>query len=214
MTVGERIKRRRKQLKMSADKLAEIMGKNRATIYRYESDEIENMPYDVVPALAKALNVSPGYIMGWEDEDEPIMSKYIYIPSPIAAGAPFDVEAITMNNFETITIPDEIMGKWAGSPDITIMKINGESMNQVIPNGSLIGVVKCEFDKLKNNDIVLFSDENDYSIKRFFNDKQSQRFIFRPDSTDSRFVDYIVSYENAQNLKLYGKVVMYIVKTD
>ena len=34
MTTGERIRARRKQLKMSVDDLAAKLGKNRATIYR------------------------------------------------------------------------------------------------------------------------------------------------------------------------------------
>lgn len=37
MTVGNRIKRRRKDLQMSVDELAQKLNKNRATIYRYES---------------------------------------------------------------------------------------------------------------------------------------------------------------------------------
>ena len=41
MTTGERIRTRRKQLGMSVDDLAAKLGKNRATIYRYESDAIE-----------------------------------------------------------------------------------------------------------------------------------------------------------------------------
>lgn len=55
MNVGQRIKNRRKELGMSADKLAELINKNRATIYRYEKNEIENMPYDVIKPLAKVL---------------------------------------------------------------------------------------------------------------------------------------------------------------
>ena len=40
MTVGEKIRTRRKQLGMTVDELAARLGKNRATIYRYESDAI------------------------------------------------------------------------------------------------------------------------------------------------------------------------------
>lgn len=40
MNVGERIKERRQYLGMSADELADKLGKNRATIYRYESAEM------------------------------------------------------------------------------------------------------------------------------------------------------------------------------
>ncbi|HCX62542.1 MAG TPA: hypothetical protein DHU59_08905, partial [Clostridiales bacterium] len=70
MTIGERIKKRRKELNMSVDKLAEILGKNRATVYRYESDEIENLPLSILDPLAKALHTAPAYLMGCiKDED-------------------------------------------------------------------------------------------------------------------------------------------------
>lgn len=41
MKIGERIRQRRKEIGLSVDELAEILGKNRATVYRYESNEIE-----------------------------------------------------------------------------------------------------------------------------------------------------------------------------
>ncbi len=67
MHIGQRIKARRKELGMSADKLAEILGKNRATIFRYEKGEIENLPLDILEPLAKALQTTPAQIMGWEE---------------------------------------------------------------------------------------------------------------------------------------------------
>lgn len=68
MTIGERIKARRVQLGLSVDELSERLGKNRATVYRYESNEIEKLPTTVLEPLAKALNTTPAYLMGWEDE--------------------------------------------------------------------------------------------------------------------------------------------------
>lgn len=67
MTIGQKIKDLRKQLNMSVDELAEKLGKNRATIYRYERGDIENLPLDVLEPLANALNTTPGYLMGWEE---------------------------------------------------------------------------------------------------------------------------------------------------
>lgn len=66
MTIGKRIKERRKMLKMSADELGEILGKDRSTIYRYEKGDIENMPLDILEPIAQALNTTPQYLMGWE----------------------------------------------------------------------------------------------------------------------------------------------------
>ena len=59
MNVGEKIKKRRKELGLSADQLAEKLGKDRSTIYRYESKEIEKLPIDIIEPLADALLVSP-----------------------------------------------------------------------------------------------------------------------------------------------------------
>lgn len=68
MTVGERIKERRISLGKSAEEIADQLGKNRATVYRYESNDIENLPAKVLPPLAKALGTTPAYLMGWTDD--------------------------------------------------------------------------------------------------------------------------------------------------
>lgn len=66
MTIGKRIKERRKELKMSADELAKRLGKDRSTIYRYEKGDIENLPLDILEPIAQALETTPQYLMGWE----------------------------------------------------------------------------------------------------------------------------------------------------
>lgn len=66
MDIGERIKQRRKELKMSADALGKKLGKDRSTIYRYEKGDIENLPLDILEPIAAALNTTPQYLMGWE----------------------------------------------------------------------------------------------------------------------------------------------------
>jgi transcriptional regulator with XRE-family HTH domain len=72
MTIGERIKKRRKELGISVDEVAKKLNKNRATMYRYESDEIENMSINILEPLAHALNTTPAYLMGWELETKEI----------------------------------------------------------------------------------------------------------------------------------------------
>lgn len=67
MNIGQRIKARRKELGVSADKLAEMLGKDRSTVFRYEKGDIENLPLDILEPIAKALKTTPAYIMGWEE---------------------------------------------------------------------------------------------------------------------------------------------------
>lgn len=68
MKIGDRIKKRRIECGMSANDLASLLGKNRSTIYRYENNEIENLPTDILEPLAQALHTSPAYLMGWTND--------------------------------------------------------------------------------------------------------------------------------------------------
>ena len=65
MNIGEIIKNRRKELGMSAEEVADIIGASPATIYRYESNYITKMGIDKLTPIAKALRVSEAYLMGW-----------------------------------------------------------------------------------------------------------------------------------------------------
>lgn len=67
MSIGCRIKTLRTQLGLSIDELAERLGKNRTTIYRYENGDIENLPLCILDSLAEALDTTPAYLMGWTD---------------------------------------------------------------------------------------------------------------------------------------------------
>ncbi len=69
MTIGERIRQRRRELDMSAEALAERVGKSPATIYRYEKGDIRRVDSTSLRPIAEALKTTPAYLMGWEDGD-------------------------------------------------------------------------------------------------------------------------------------------------
>ena len=69
MSIGSRIKERRKALGYSAEDLAARLGKSPATIYRYESGDIEKLPGDLLAPLSDILRTSPAWLMGWSSED-------------------------------------------------------------------------------------------------------------------------------------------------
>lgn len=68
MTAGERLKRLRKEQGLSADELAAMIGVDRSTIYRYERGDISKAPVNVIPPLAKALQTTPQYLLGWDEK--------------------------------------------------------------------------------------------------------------------------------------------------
>nr|DAW59988.1 MAG TPA: Repressor protein CI [Caudoviricetes sp.] len=70
MSISKRIKNRRQELGMSVEELADILNKNKATIYRYENGDIGKVPYNILEPLSEALDVSIGYLLGSEDTFE------------------------------------------------------------------------------------------------------------------------------------------------
>lgn len=141
-------------------------------------------------------------------------NEYRMFPVSISTGCLEDIEAI--DTYDIVTIADEIMGKYAGRKGIILLKVNGESMNNVIPDGSYIVVdtSKTKVTDISDRDIVVFSENGSYSVKRYINDKLNDRFLFKPDSTDDTFTAIEVKYENSSDLRLIGKVVKYIVNLD
>lgn len=118
MTTGERMKQRRKELGFSAEKVAERLGVSPATIYRYERGDIEKVPGDSLGELAKILQTTPAYLMGWEEkpaapaprpippgfEPMPKMKKIPLVGS-IACGTPI----LAQQNIEKIVdVPENI----------------------------------------------------------------------------------------------------------
>lgn len=69
MTIGDRIRQRRNELKWSQRDLAAKMGyNNNSTITRIESGKVD-IPQSRIVQFADVLGVSIGYLMGWVDKE-------------------------------------------------------------------------------------------------------------------------------------------------
>ena len=63
----ERIKNRRLALELSYQDLSDATGISKSTLQRYETGFIKKVPINQMEVLAKALHVTPAYLMGWEE---------------------------------------------------------------------------------------------------------------------------------------------------
>lgn len=68
MEIGEKIKYLRTRQGMTLEELGEKVGVGKSTVRKWETGAIANMRRNKIASLADALNVSPSYLMGWEDE--------------------------------------------------------------------------------------------------------------------------------------------------
>lgn len=83
--MAKRIKELRLKNKLTLLEVANALGVSEATAQRYESGEIKNLKYDTIVALANLFNVSPGYLMGWETDEESFSSHEEYYNDPAVA---------------------------------------------------------------------------------------------------------------------------------
>lgn len=206
MNVGKIIKSRREDLKLSQQEVADHVGVSKSIVSRWENGEVRNMGIDKIKSLCKILSIDPLTLINNDIEDLTKTlgySEYPYIPNPVAAGIPESIEGIM--DLPKIPLPDELLGKYAKNKNLIIMKVNGESMNKVIENGSIIGVLtEISPYELKNGDLVVFNHDYEYSLKRYYN--LGDKIVFKPDSTDLSFTDII--YNSDENIEIVGKVIM------
>lgn len=164
---------------------------------------------NTIEAIADYLGIEKSDLTERKIIDNKIIDsdKYTFIPDPISAGVPESIEA--RKTFPQVEIPDFLIGKLAGNKNIVVMRVNGESMNKIIPSGSFVFVkILDSVDNLKNGDIVVFGERHNYGLKHFID--AGNKIIFRPDSYDLRFADIICTKN--EEVEIIGKVISYCVK--
>lgn len=211
--VGSKIKEYRKKKKYTQRQLGELVGLKHNTISAYESGTNEP-EQNVLFSLAQALECNiDDFFPDFKEHQIIKEQQYSYYPESISAGIPINLDS---SEYLSITLQDNLLGKWAGRKDIVFMRVNGESMNRIIPHGSLIGVLPMQQSEFEDGDIVVFRNGDGHSLKRLIHDKLNEKVIFRPDSNDTRFYDVI--YDTTQmldnELNIFGKVVCYLVTLD
>lgn len=216
-SIGMRIKRQRKQNNMTLKEVSARLGVAESTVQRYESGNISNVSIETLKKIAEILSVSPAVLLGWDTQVKAIASlethRHRFLDASISAGRPFNVKGV--NSLPTVSIPDIFLGKYAVNKNIVVMRVNGDSMNKIVPDGSYIAV-KTNIDVLSvsNGDIVVAKVEgadNGYTIKHIYKDDANKRVILRPNSTNPIYTDIIISSTEFQRLYIVGKVVAYNV---
>lgn len=82
--IRNRISQKKSELNLSYQDMSEKTGLSKSTLQRYITGDIRNLGLDKLEILAKALEVTPSYLMGWEDENnEPILENIPGIITPI-----------------------------------------------------------------------------------------------------------------------------------
>lgn len=204
MTVGSRIREYRKKLDLSVDDVAEKLGKNRATIYRYESDDIENLPATVLEPLAKILQTTPAELMGWKREPvsdissipsiEPYNPTMVPIVGTIAAGTPILAE----ENIEGYAPLQDKHADFA-------LTIKGDSMiGDNIHPGDIVFIRQQPTVEIGEIAAVLI--DGDATLKHFYRDGDSVTLV----SSNPKYKPMVYHKGDCDDIRILGKAVAYL----
>ena len=164
MTTGQRMKTRRKEIGLSAERVAEILGVSPATIYRYEKGDIEKVPGDLLLPIANALQTTPAYLMGWSNSNHHLPANIFPLPQmrewPVlgatACGTPLHRELLD----ETVLAPIDIKA------DVVFRCVGDSMINARIFDGDTVFIRTQP--EVENGQIAVVRVNDEYTLKRVY----------------------------------------------
>lgn len=203
--IRNRIFQKKSELNLSYQDMSEKTGLSKSTLQRYITGDIRNLGLDKLEILAKALDVTPSYLMGWEDENKdpilenipgiitPVQMKRIPILGTIACGDPI----FAQENYDGYFMIDKNL------PEADfILKAKGDSMIEAhIFDGDLVFLRKTS--DVDDGQIAAVLIDDEATLKRVSRDKDT--VILQPCNKDYKPI--IVQEKDDKQVLILGEMV-------
>ncbi len=203
--IRNRISQKKSELNLSYQDMSEKTGLSKSTLQRYITGDIRNLGLDKLEILAKALDVTPSYLMGWEDENSepilenipgiitPVKMKRIPILGTIACGNPIFAD----QNYDGYFMIDSNL------PEADfVLKAKGDSMIEAnIFEGDFVFFRKQR--DVDNGTIAAVLIDEEATLKRI--NKSNDVIILQP--CNKNYEPLIYSKDDDKNIVILGQIV-------
>lgn len=203
MDIGERIKMLRTQQGLTLEEVGTRVGVGKSTVRKWESGQIANMRRDKIALLAKALNVTPAYLMGWDEPSPasrplpagllPVVKRRIPILGHVAAGVPIMAER------EYEEYEDDTYGL---SCDY-VLRVEGDSMEPRVMNGDIV-YVRQQPD-VDDGQIAVVGVDDSVTLKVVYHLPNGLQLV----SLNPKYKPMIYTQSNTDYLAIIGLAVAY-----
>lgn len=172
MSTGERIRILRKEHNLTQEELGAKIGVQKAAIQKYEKGTVKNIKRDSLIKLAKILDTTPEYLLGWDDMPQNTYSyddsDHVLIPivGRVAAGVQCLAETNILD-YESVNSSDV-----KGSEQYVFLRVVGDSMYPVFMEGDLV-LVRCQTSVDSGSYAVVTIDGEDGVVKKIVYDEDS-----------------------------------------
>lgn len=194
--VGQRIFEARKRRKISRKEIADFLQVHETTIKRYEDGNTKKLPTDRLEKIAKYLNTSIEYLMGWEEEEKTQGLK-IPVLGTVAAGIP--ISAV-----EDILDYEEVPQSWENQGEFFGLRIKGDSMEPRMESGDVV-IVKQQSDANSGDTVIVLVNGDDATCKKLQKTDNGIMLV----STNSKYPPMFYTNEEiaTKPVVILGKVV-------
>jgi repressor LexA len=176
--------------------LAELVGTSQQSISRYETSQ-RDFSVSVLLRLCEVLEVTASYLL-CADGDRPATVDVPLLGS-IAAGTPIDMDAADRR----FPVPAIVHERF---PDAFLLRVEGDSMNRILPNGSLALIDPGTDIDHEGQPYAVCIDEQAATIKRVRHTELGIQLI--PDSTDPSYQTQVLTRGiDDTTLSVIGRVV-------
>ena len=205
MDIGRKINKLRIEKGMTLEELGDMVGVGKSTVRKWETGAIANMKRDKILRVSEALNTTPAYLMGWEDNESdkskkipsnifPIKLKRFPLLGEIACGKPI----FCNEDRESYVI--------AGT-DIDAdfcLRAHGDSMvNARIMDGDIVFI--REQSTVDNGEIAAVVIEDEATLKRVYYDGKTFSLI----SENPAYPPIVITGEELNHIKILGKAIAF-----
>ena len=175
----------------------------KSALQRYATGETEKIPITRIEVIAKALNTTAQFIMGW-DENESYNNDIFSIPGinpipktykrprlgTIACGEPILAE----DNIEAYDdIPDNI------KCDFTLICKGDSMVNARINDGDIVYIKQQS--QVDNGEIAAVLIDNEATLKRVY--IYEDKVVLQPENT--KYPPFVYTKEDMNNIRILGK---------
>ena len=201
MTIGERIKTRRKQLGLTLEEVGKAVGVAKTTVKKWEDGVITHMRIDKVEKLAGILATSPAFLMEIEEDYfaykniEPLPNmRQVPILGSIACGVPL----LAKENIEGYAeVENSVHADFA-------LRCIGDSMIAArIFDGDLV-FIRSQPD-VENGEIAAVLIDEEATLKRVY--KSQYGLELRPENPTFPVLNY--AQDDLHQVKIIGKAVAF-----
>lgn len=187
---------------LTLEQVAQQVGVGRSTVRKWETGMIANMRRDKIEKLATALHTSPGYLMGWENDDDSLPSNIMPLPEmrripligSIACGAPILAEE---HIEDYVDLPRHVKADFS-------LTCKGDSMiNARIFDGDIVYIRQQE--TVNNGEIAAVLIDGEATLKRvrLFDD----HIVLEPENP--MYKPLVYWNEEMNTVRILGKAVAF-----